>query len=336
MQKESIRTIIIAAPWQRGRIERHGGVIKEMLSRIDQENPIGTEKQFDFALNQCFQAKNSLTVVNGYSPEQAVLGRTRRLPASICGDEDFTAHSIDNSSGTRSEEFLQMQIRTSARKALLDADNSQAIRRALNRQSRGQEHPWKCGELCKVWNKRKSPNMLEKGRWTGPCQIVMEESRTIVWVTRMNRLLRVARENLRPVSIREFNKVAMFHQNCDEKRLQEMANQLKLQLKERSGMFQFSDLTEGDNSENAVSNSGNGSQPEEEPHRRNSETEIGIHPGSKNTEAEEPSPSSGNIRNLHPATEHAAESSDPGRNDHPVEGKSQWNQLGIHWKMPIQ
>ena len=88
LQKEGIRAIVSAAPWQRGRIERHGGVIKEMLSRIDQEKPIQDEKQFDFALNQCFQAKNSLTVVNGYSREQAVLGRSRRLPASICGDED--------------------------------------------------------------------------------------------------------------------------------------------------------------------------------------------------------------------------------------------------------
>ena len=198
-------------------IERHGGVIKDMLNRIDQKQIIHNEKQFDLALNQCFQAKNSLTIVNGYSPEQAVLGRSRRLPASICGDKDFVAHSMDNPADSRSEDFLQkMQVRPLARKALLDADNSQAIRRALNRQSRGQEHPWRCGELCVVWDRRKSPNMLEKGRWTGPCQVALEENRTILWVTHMNRLLRVARENLRPVSIREFKKVASFHQSCDE------------------------------------------------------------------------------------------------------------------------
>ena len=273
LQKEGIRTIVSAAPWQRGRIERHGGVIKEMLSRVDQEKPIRNEKQFDEALNQCFQAKNSLTIVKGYSPEQAVLGRSRRLPASICGDEDFTAHSIDDPRDTRSEDFLQkMEVRTLARKALLEADNSQAIRRAINRQSRGQEHSWQCGELCMVWDKRKSPNMLEKGRWTGPCQVIMEESRTVLWVTYMNRLLRVARENIRPVSIREFSKVASFHQSCDEKRLEAMANQLRSQLKERSGMFQFSDLTEVENPESADPEQG--MQPEEEPLRRASEAEV--------------------------------------------------------------
>ena len=273
LQREGIRAIVSAAPWQRGRIERHGGIIKEMLSRVDQEKPIKNEKQFDEALNQCFQAKNSLTIVKGYSPEQAVLGRSRRLPASICGDEDFTAHSIDDPRDTRSEDFLQkMEVRTLARKALLEADNSQAIRRAINRQSRGQEHHWQCGELCMVWDKRKSPNMLEKERWTGPCQVIMEESRTVLWVTYMNRLLRVARENIRPVSIREFSKVASSHQSCDEKRLEAMANQLRNQLRERSGMFQFSDLTEVENPEST--NPETRLQPEEEPLRRESEAEV--------------------------------------------------------------
>ena len=38
LQQEGIRSLVSAAPWQRGRIERHGGVIKEMLSRIDKKN----------------------------------------------------------------------------------------------------------------------------------------------------------------------------------------------------------------------------------------------------------------------------------------------------------
>ena len=325
LQQEGIRSIVSAAPWQRGRIERHGGVIKEMLSRIDQEQMIKDEKHFDLALNQCFQAKNSLTVVNGYSPEQAVLGRSRRLPASICGDEDFVAHSIDNPADSRSEDFLQkMQVRSLARKALLDADNSQAIRRALNRQSRGQEHPWKCGELCMVWDKRKSPNMLEKGRWTGPCQIVLEENRTILWVTHMNRLLRVARENLRPVSIREFNQVARLHQNCDEKRLQEMANQLKNQLRERSGMFQFSDLTDVDPEAQHEPEGRSGVQPEEEPHRRNSEAEeLPVAPLGAENNSEEPRDSNDHEPGRERPVNDAAESirrgtEDPDRGSDPI------------------
>ena len=81
-----------AAPWQRGRIERHGGIIEEMLSRIDNEMPIENQQQFDEALQQCFHAKNTMSVIDGFSPEQAVLGKASRLPASIASDENTAAH----------------------------------------------------------------------------------------------------------------------------------------------------------------------------------------------------------------------------------------------------
>ena len=49
LQNEGIQSITSAAPWQRGRIERHGGTIKEMLSRIDNHIPTKSDKDFDFA-----------------------------------------------------------------------------------------------------------------------------------------------------------------------------------------------------------------------------------------------------------------------------------------------
>ena len=176
-----------------------------------------------------------------------------------------------------------MKIRAEARKALIDADNSQAIRRALLRQSRGREHDWHCGELCMIWDKHKAPNMLEKGRWVGPCQVVMNESRTVIWVTHMNKLLRVARENMRSVSLREFQSHHGFSQIGDQKKLQEMAEQLRTQLKERSGMFQFSDQVGDIEYEPTTASPSNAPsvQPEEEPHRRMSGTDqlIGLPPG---------------------------------------------------------
>ena len=69
--------------WQRGRIERHGGIMKHMLHRMDQDRPIADLSQFDEALRMCCQAKNQLTRVRGYAPEQIVLGKSTRLPASL-------------------------------------------------------------------------------------------------------------------------------------------------------------------------------------------------------------------------------------------------------------
>ena len=290
LQREGIKPTVSAAPWQRGRIERHGAVIKEMLNRINQEKEIETNAEFDYALYQCFQAKNSMSVSNGYSPEQAVLGRARRLPGSICNDEDSITHSLDNPEDTRSKDFQErMQIRTLARKALLDADNSQAIRRAMLRQSRGHEHDWQLGELCMIWDKRKSPNMIEKGRWVGPCQVIMHEGRTIIWVTQMNRLLRVARENMRPVSLREFQSRSQFNQSASESRLQEMAQKLKESLKQRSGMFQYVDLSEP-RTEEQTHPTEREAQPEEEPHRRDSNADSQHRPEISGENAEQSNP----------------------------------------------
>ena len=62
LRQHGIQAVLSAAPWQRGRIERHGGIIEEMLSRIDQELPIQTSQQFDEALTQCFHAKNTMSI----------------------------------------------------------------------------------------------------------------------------------------------------------------------------------------------------------------------------------------------------------------------------------
>ena len=83
LQAYSIQPVLTAAPWQRGRIERHGGVVKEMLERMEHEQNFTSLAEVDEALSQCFRAKISMVVNNGYSPEQAVLGRAvQNYPAS--------------------------------------------------------------------------------------------------------------------------------------------------------------------------------------------------------------------------------------------------------------
>ena len=280
--QHGIQPILSAAPWQRGRIERHGGIIEEMLSRIDNEMPIENQQQFDEALQQCFHAKNTMSVIDGFSPEQAVLGKASRLPASIASDENTAAHLNSMSDDLPSTLFQQkLRMRTAARAAFAKADSSDALRRAMLRRSRGVAHPWACGQLCMYWDKRKSPNVLEKGRWNGPAQIVCQESRTIIWITHLNRLLRCAHENLRPVSLREFQQHSTFVQTSSQDQLQRMAQQLQYKLRERSGLFQYLDISEidppTDNAENNPDNPNNPSegnsptnQPEEEPNRRNS------------------------------------------------------------------
>ena len=76
LQGANVKNFVTTAAWQRGRIERHGDIAKEMLARLDKENPISSDAAFDKALIQVFQAKNALVRHLGYSPEQIVLGKS--------------------------------------------------------------------------------------------------------------------------------------------------------------------------------------------------------------------------------------------------------------------
>lgn len=278
LQSEAIIPEVSAASWQRGRIERHGGTLKEMMSRMDQQTPIQDSEEFDLTLQSCCKAKNTLINNQGYSPEQAVLGKSSRIPGSILSDEQRMAHDFVMHDTPQSEKFRQgLDRRLAARQAFLESDNHQAARRALLRQSRGLVHDWQNGQLCMYWDKRKSPNMLEQGRWCGPAQVVMHESRAIVWITHLNRLLRCARENLRPISLSEMEQHrATFNQKADPEQVRRMAEQLTANLREKSGLFQYSDLSQiapEEHEPTPTESEGESflrDQPEEEPKRRES------------------------------------------------------------------
>ena len=67
-----------------------------------------------------------MSIVSGYSPEQAVLGRASMLPASIVSDEDTSSHLACQSEDLDSARFQQrLQVRASARAAFANAETVQ-------------------------------------------------------------------------------------------------------------------------------------------------------------------------------------------------------------------
>ena len=77
LQKEGVRANVSAgeAHWQLGRTEKHGNLIKSMLTRMDSQDMIKDAEDFKRCLREAVRAKNALSRVKGYTPEQAVLGR---------------------------------------------------------------------------------------------------------------------------------------------------------------------------------------------------------------------------------------------------------------------
>ena len=192
--------------WQKGRVERHGQIIKRMLTRFDNEKTIESTQEFDVILQACFQAKNALIQHGGYSPEQIVLGKSTKLPASLTSDEDSSAHALALGDDLASEKFKQLlDIRARARQAFLHADNDQAFRRALLRRSCPLRGPYQKGQTVMYWQRKTKANRQEAGRWHGPAKVVCQEGLSIVWVSHADRLIRCAPESLRPASLREWN-----------------------------------------------------------------------------------------------------------------------------------
>ena len=205
LQSHNIIPKLSTEAWQKGRVERHGAIIKEMLTRFDIEKCISSPQEFDLVLKACFSAKNSLSRHRGYAPEQIVLGKSTKLPASLTADENLGAHCLASGNDLESERFRQqLEIRSLARKTFVHADNSQAIRRALLRRSCPSRGPFQVGQQVMYWRHHTKANRREGDRWHGPARIISQENSTTVWVVHAHRVLRCSPESLRPASIREW------------------------------------------------------------------------------------------------------------------------------------
>lgn len=207
LQGLSVNLEMTTEAWQRGRIERHGDIIKSMLDRFDQDHMITSTEHLDQVLLSCFMAKNSLIRHHGYSPEQIVLGKSTKLPASLSSDESGIAHSLAVGDTPESERFRNLlDLRSKARVAFLKADNDHAIRRALLRKSCPVRGPYEKGQLVMYWMKAPKASRLNPGRWHGPAKIICQESPSAVWVSHGDRLFKCAPESLRPASMREWSR----------------------------------------------------------------------------------------------------------------------------------
>ena len=127
------------AHWQLGRIERHGGVLQNMLGKYELEHDVTNYQQLQQALTQCTMAKNACSLKQGFAPDALVFGRGLRIPGSVTSDDTLPAHAradYNDHSGIRFRELLAK--RETARRAFFSADNDMALRRAALRRDRPQ------------------------------------------------------------------------------------------------------------------------------------------------------------------------------------------------------
>ncbi|CAE7315683.1 RE1 [Symbiodinium sp. CCMP2592] len=192
--------------WQVGRVEAHGKILKAMLSRMDAETPITDDAEFRQCLRVAVHAKNSLSRVRGFTPEQAVFGKSSRLPASLVSDELTASHALATSSLPEGLAFRQSLLRREqARVAFVRVDNDTAYRRALLRKTRANLPTFAAGSWVLYWRQQRvgSRSRGERGRWHGPAQVIVGDER-VVWLSHCGQLVRASPEHLRSASLREW------------------------------------------------------------------------------------------------------------------------------------
>ena len=235
LQSHGIRSRVIAkeAHFQLGRCERHGGILQEMLRKIDHESPIENPEQLQQALNHSCSAKNSLSRCRGYTPEIIVLGRSPRLPGSVTSDDLDSTHALAESETSEGEAFrASLALRERARRAFVEADNASSLRRAYLGRSRPHRGDYAHGDWVMYWREAKENR---PGRWHGPARVLSQDGPLVVWLSHSGRLFRCAPKHVGLLSDSEYCQISPAELLSRQHALPESLAQ--------TGPFQYFDLS---------------------------------------------------------------------------------------------
>ena len=197
-QNIHLRVVAAYAHWQMGKTERHGDILQHILVKYDHEHAIETEVQFKHALNHACNAKNSLARSKGYTPEILVLGKSLNLPDILSEDPKQPANYLADSDSPEGLAFRkQLMQRESARRAFIDADNNDKLRRAFLRRQRPHRGFHSSGTYVLFWRPGRGES---PGQWHGPARVIIQESESVLWLSFSSRVYRVAPEHVRCLS----------------------------------------------------------------------------------------------------------------------------------------
>lgn len=163
----NIRVMHTAAesPFSNGICERNHAVVDDSVRKIKADQP---DCPLPVALAWAVHAKNCLMMVSGYSPYQLVFGRNPRLPCVI-------NDSLPALEGTTISETFASHLNAmhAARKAFIQAETSEKIRRALRHQVRPSGRNHDQGEL--VYFKRDDDK-----EWKGPGTVIGQDGKVVI------------------------------------------------------------------------------------------------------------------------------------------------------------
>ena len=191
----TFKLIAADAHWQLGKVEVHGGWFARVLEKVLSEHvPVNQEQWIDCV--NAAHCKNQLIQVYGMTPSQFVFGKNPRIPENLL-DEPL---DVVPATSSLYEEALakQVAIRQSARKAVLDLQDSKSLRLALA--ARPRTNQWhEPGTYVAFWRSQKwiHGSLDRTGRWHGPAVVLGYVGRNVVLIHK-RQIFRCAPEQVRP------------------------------------------------------------------------------------------------------------------------------------------
>ena len=136
---------------------------------------------------------------HGFSPYQHVFGCELRLPGLVSEGEPLL-HLYDGRGATHSQDAFheRQKIRLSARKAMVQNDEDEKVRRALDHRMRPPKNQFSVGHMIHYWRRIRDDN--KKGSWKGPARIIGFYDSSMIWVCHGNKVLRCTPEQLRALT----------------------------------------------------------------------------------------------------------------------------------------
>ena len=196
----NIRVIAAEAHWQLGKTENHGGWFARVLQRvIDDHTPSNKEEWLECVHHA--HIKNAMIQHHGFSPQQYVFGRNIDIPSDLLNEPirivPATA-SLTNAAIAKSQE-----MRNSARKAILELQDSRALRSALAARPRASIN-YQPGDLVAYWRSQKwiKGELHQNGAWYGSAVVLGTVGRNLILMHRKT-VLRCAPEQVRPATSEE-------------------------------------------------------------------------------------------------------------------------------------
>eukprot|EP00435_Cladocopium_sp_Y103_P030418 s52_g7.t1 len=195
-----VRQIAAEAHYQLGKVESHGGWFERVLKKVlDEHTPQNRDEWMECVCQT--HVKNAMIQNHGVTPHQFVFGRNPHVPSDLLNEpQSVVAATVSTTDAALAK---CEAIRTSARHAVIQLQDSRAMRVALLARPRVATH-YEPGSLVAYWRCQKwiQGRLVQGGQWYGTAVVLGHVGRNLVLAHR-KQILRAAPEQLRPATSEE-------------------------------------------------------------------------------------------------------------------------------------